>query len=223
MKNLSMLLATILVAGCAGMRAAQAPARWGFLDNCPYGENATPRECGVEEEEAPPQAVAVAPAPAPVEPAPIAVAPVEPPAPPPPVVQPEPIPEAAPPAPAPRVVVTENKFELKDVVYFDTAKATIQPRSHSLLDEVATAIKQHPEVKRLVIEGHTDSRGDRTFNTKLSQERAEAVSRYLVERGIERERLAAKGYGPTRPVSDNKTAKGREANRRVELMVDRSF
>jgi OmpA-OmpF porin, OOP family len=219
MKNLSMMLATILVAGCAGV----APARWGFLDNCPYGENATPRECGVVEEEAAVEAVAVAPAPAPVAPAPVAAAPVEPPAPPPPVVQPEPAPAAAPPPPpppTPRVVVTEKKFELKDVVYFDTGKATIQPRSHSLLDEVAAALKQHPEVKRLVIEGHTDSKGDRAFNTKLSQDRAEAVSKYLVERGIERDHLAAKGFGPTRPVADNKTVKGREANRRVELMVE---
>ncbi|MFL5263042.1 MAG: OmpA family protein, partial [Anaeromyxobacteraceae bacterium] len=214
------------VAGCAGARAAQAPVRWGFLDNCPYGDNATARECGVEEQEAPPEVVAVAPPPAPVEAAPVvAAAPVEPPAPPPPVVEPEPIREAAPPPPrpTPRVVVTEKKFELKDVVYFDTGKATIQPRSHSLLDEVAAAIKEHPEVKRLVVEGHTDSKGDRAFNTKLSQERAAAVSRYLVEHGIDRQRLAAKGYGPTRPVSDNKTAKGREANRRVELMVDPTF
>lgn len=112
-----------------------------------------------------------------------------------------------------------TKIEIKERVYFDTGKATIQERSHALLDDVAQVLRSHPEVAKVVVEGHTDNTGARAFNQKLSQDRALAVRAYLVGKGIEPERLEAKGYGQTRPVADNKTAAGREQNRRVEFVV----
>lgn len=139
-------------------------------------------------------------------------------------IEPPPPPVAAtPPAVAPRVEVTKAKLEIKDKIFFDTGKATIQPTSYPLLDEVAQALKSHAEVAHVDIEGHTDSQGAATVNRKLSQGRAEAVRAYLVDKGIAAERLDAKGLGASRPIADNKTAKGREANRRVEFVITPSM
>ncbi len=117
-----------------------------------------------------------------------------------------------------RVAVKADKLELKDVIYFDTSKATIKPVSFSLLDEVATALKSH-DVKRTEIEGHTDSSGDAAYNKQLSQQRADAVRQYLITKGIDASRLEAKGFGPEQPIAPNTTAKGREKNRRVEFKI----
>lgn len=128
----------------------------------------------------------------------------------------------APPAPPPRVVVAKERLELKEKVFFDTGKTTIKPQSYGLLDEVAAVLKGNPDVKRVVIEGHTDSKGGKVANTKLSAGRAKAVRAYLVEKGVEPARLETKGFGPSRPVADNKTEKGREENRRVEFVIPQS-
>jgi outer membrane protein OmpA-like peptidoglycan-associated protein len=71
----------------------------------------------------------------------------------------------------------------------------------------------------VLVEGHTDSTGKYESNIKLSERRAEAVRTYLVKKGVQPDRLEAKGFGPDRPVADNKTAAGREANRRVEFVL----
>jgi outer membrane protein OmpA-like peptidoglycan-associated protein len=132
---------------------------------------------------------------------------------------PAPAPPPAAPAPAPRVKVTEKKLELLEKVYFDTSKTTIKSASLPLLDEVAQVLNSNPQVKKVVIEGHTDNQGAADLNTKLSQGRADAVRAYLTKKGVAAERLDSKGFGPTRPIGDNKTAKGREANRRVEFVI----
>lgn len=131
----------------------------------------------------------------------------------------EPPPPPPPPAEPARVTVAKGKLELTEKVFFDTGKTTIQPVSFKLLDEVATVLNDHPEVKRVVVEGHTDNRGAAALNRKLSQGRADAVRKYLVDKGVVAGRLAAMGYGPSRPIADNKTAKGRETNRRVEFTI----
>lgn len=128
----------------------------------------------------------------------------------------------APPAPPPRVAVGKERLELKDKVFFETGKADIRPESYGLLDEVATVLKNNPDVKHVVVEGHTDNRGAKALNTKLSANRAKAVRAYLVQKGVEPARLEAKGYGPSRPIADNKTAKGREENRRVEFVIPKT-
>jgi outer membrane protein OmpA-like peptidoglycan-associated protein len=132
---------------------------------------------------------------------------------------PPPAPPPAAPAPAPRVKVTEKKLELLEKVFFDTSKTTIKPVSFQLLDEVAQVLNSNPQVKKVVIEGHTDNTGAAAFNTKLSQGRADSVREYLVKKGVAADRLESKGFGPSRPIADNKTAKGREANRRVEFVI----
>jgi outer membrane protein OmpA-like peptidoglycan-associated protein len=114
--------------------------------------------------------------------------------------------------------VTDEKIELRQAVFFQTGKAVILPRSFSLLDEVASALNGRPTM-RVRVEGHTDIRGGRTYNLRLSQARAEAVKAYLVGRGISSDRMEAKGYGPDHPIDDNKTTAGRERNRRVEFMI----
>ncbi len=102
---------------------------------------------------------------------------------------------------------------------FASGKSIIQPRSLPLLDQVARVLREHPEIERVRVEGHTDDRGKAEANRALSQARAEAVRDYLVKQGVEGGRLEAKGFGPDRPVTSNKTAQGRATNRRVEFVI----
>jgi len=102
-------------------------------------------------------------------------------------------------------------------VHFDTAKATIRPQSFAILDGAAAMLKQASSAK-VEIGGHTDDVGAADANMVLSQQRAESVRVALVERGIDADRLSAKGYGSTRPVADNRNEEGRASNRRVELV-----
>jgi OmpA-OmpF porin, OOP family len=117
------------------------------------------------------------------------------------------------------VVITADKLVIKDRVFFDTGKATIQKRSFGLLDQVASVLVAHPEVKGVNIEGHTDSKGKEEMNRKLSQNRAASVLKYLSEKGVEASRMKAIGYGPDQPIADNATEAGRELNRRVEFVI----
>jgi outer membrane protein OmpA-like peptidoglycan-associated protein len=114
--------------------------------------------------------------------------------------------------------VTAERIELRQAIFFQTGKAVIMPRSFGLLDEVVVALKARPSMK-VRIEGHTDIRGGRAYNLRLSQSRADSVRAYLVGNGISSDRMEAKGYGPDQPIDDNKTTAGRERNRRVEFMI----
>jgi OmpA-OmpF porin, OOP family len=116
------------------------------------------------------------------------------------------------------IVVTENKIELKQTVYFDTKKTTIKRVSFPLLDEVSQALLDNPTI-HVRIEGHTDSRGSDKFNLKLSKGRAASVRNYLLNKGIDGERMVAEGYGESQPMADNRTSAGREQNRRVEFFI----
>jgi OmpA-OmpF porin, OOP family len=116
------------------------------------------------------------------------------------------------------IVVTKDKIELKQTVFFDTRKATIKPVSFGLLDEVAQALKDNATI-RVRIEGHTDSQGPDAFNLKLSKNRAASVKAYLVGKGIDAERMDPQGFGETVPIADNRTDNGRSQNRRVEFFI----
>jgi outer membrane protein OmpA-like peptidoglycan-associated protein len=116
------------------------------------------------------------------------------------------------------IVVTKEKIELKQTVYFDFRKATIRPVSSPLLNEVAQALQDNPSIK-VRVEGHTDSRGSDAFNMKLSQARAESVRAYLIRQGVAPDRMEPRGFGETAPIADNRTKKGRDLNRRVEFMI----
>ena len=116
------------------------------------------------------------------------------------------------------IVVTQEKIELKQKIFFDTNKATIQSRSFPLLEEIAAVLKSRATMT-VRIEGHTDSRGKHDHNMQLSQSRAESVRQHLVGLGVDMSRMEAKGYGPDQPIETNKTAAGREKNRRVEFFI----
>jgi OOP family OmpA-OmpF porin len=105
-------------------------------------------------------------------------------------------------------------------IEFDTGKADIKPRYHDEVAMVGEFMKKYPTTTA-VIEGHTDNVGGYQLNMNLSQGRAESVVNYLVKHfGIKRSRLFAKGYGYTRPVAYNKTAEGRQKNRRINAIID---
>jgi len=103
-------------------------------------------------------------------------------------------------------------------ILFVTGSAKLTTSSYKGLDEVVQVLNDHPGSK-LTIDGHTDNTGTDAINNKLSQQRAEAVKRYFVSKGIDASRITATGYGSTQPIADNKTAAGRKKNRRVEMKL----
>jgi outer membrane protein OmpA-like peptidoglycan-associated protein len=119
----------------------------------------------------------------------------------------------------PRVHVSEKEVVILEQVQFDTGKATIKPVSFDLLDQVADVLKSHPELTKLEVQGHTDSRGSKAANQTLSQARAASVMKALLSRGVTADRLSAKGYGQDRPIAPNTTEAGRALNRRVQFAI----
>ena len=116
------------------------------------------------------------------------------------------------------VSVTQEKIELHQAVFFATGRATIMPQSFPLLNEIADVLKTRATMQ-VRVEGHTDSRGSRASNMRLSQARADSVKAYLVGHDIDASRMVSVGFGPDQPIETNKTAVGRERNRRVEFMI----
>jgi len=115
--------------------------------------------------------------------------------------------------------VTREKIEILEKVYFDTNKASIRPESFDLLDDVTEILKSNPDIRRIHVEGHTDSRGSASYNKKLSDRRAKAVRQYLVDRGISPSRVDATGFGEERPVDEREVAEAWDQNRRVEFVI----
>ena len=105
---------------------------------------------------------------------------------------------------------------LSDVL-FDTDAATLKPGADLTLDRIADFLKKSPDV-RLIVEGHTDSRGSEHYNEDLSQRRAQAVRDALIAQGIQGDRIEALGRGEAFPVASNDTSAGRQQNRRVEIV-----
>ncbi len=175
-------------------------------------------------------AVAAKPAPKVEAPAPVAKLVAPPPAPAP-VVAPTPAPVPTPvmilpstpapaPAPAPKAdawktVLSEKPFRLEGAS-FATGSAKLLSAAGEKLQVVVDAAKQHPEIT-LEVSGHTDNRGNKAANQKLSQSRADAVKAYLVKQGVAADNISATGYADDQPMADNNTVLGRAANRRVEV------
>ena len=113
--------------------------------------------------------------------------------------------------------LTSSAIRLLEPVLFDDGTATIRSVSIGVLDGVVELLREHQAVT-LEVQGHTDSQGADAANLALSQQRAEAVVRYLVVHGVESSRLTPKGYGETRPMESNRTSQGRAINRRIELV-----
>jgi len=103
-------------------------------------------------------------------------------------------------------------------VMFEFGKATLRKQALPVLDAAAGVMKKYPELE-VRIEGHTDNVGSPANNQILSEKRAEAVKNYLIAGGVAAERMATAGFGESRPIEDNKTAKGRAKNRRIEFHI----
>ncbi|MFP2899155.1 adventurous gliding motility protein AgmC [Corallococcus sp. 4LFB] len=120
-----------------------------------------------------------------------------------------------------KVLVEGERILILEKVYFATNKDVILPRSFPILKQVAAVLRANPQVELLRVEGHTDSQGSDVANLDLSKRRAASVKTFLVNEGIAAERLESEGYGESKPVDTNKTAAGRENNRRVEFNITR--
>ncbi len=120
-----------------------------------------------------------------------------------------------------QVVIQDGRLEILDKVFFRTNRARIQRRSFALLSNVANVLNNHPEIELVRVEGHTDTRGSRDYNVRLSQQRAEAVVEFLTTRGgVDSARLEARGFGPDQPVvTDAQTPEQHAENRRVEFKI----
>jgi outer membrane protein OmpA-like peptidoglycan-associated protein len=118
------------------------------------------------------------------------------------------------------VKMTDCSIDIAVPVFFATDKDVILPKSFPVLRSVAHALKTSPAIKRVSVEGHTDSQGKREHNLDLSDRRAHSVMTWLSGPGsIAAERLESHGYGPDQPVAPNNTAFGRAKNRRVEFRI----
>jgi OmpA-OmpF porin, OOP family len=103
-------------------------------------------------------------------------------------------------------------------IFFDVAKATLREESYPELERLAGLMTQNKKMQ-IELSGHTDNVGGADANLKLSQERAKTVTDYLVLLGIKEDRVVAKGYGETKPVTTNDTEEGKQQNRRVEFTI----
>lgn len=116
-----------------------------------------------------------------------------------------------------RVVFEGNEIFMLQTVVFQRG-ATIDPASHPILDQVVAVLKSNLAF-RLRISGHSDNRGSKADNQRISEQRAAAVARYLVAHGIDSKRLEVEGQGDGHPIADNNTEEGRARNRRVEFKI----
>lgn len=112
---------------------------------------------------------------------------------------------------------TEKSIKLNNI-YFDFDKYDLKSESFGELDRIYKFLTSNPNIK-IEISAYTDSKGSDEYNLNLSQKRAQSVVNYLIGKGIDADRLIAKGYGKANPVADNSTEEGRALNRRVEMKI----
>lgn len=113
------------------------------------------------------------------------------------------------------VILRQVRFKVGE----SSLSETVDPVSDDLLTEVRNVILEHPEIEKIEVQGHADDTGTKEFNESLAQQRAEAVRKWLVSKGIDPKRLAAKGYGARVPIDSNTTDEGRQKNRRVQFVI----
>ncbi|HLV67548.1 MAG TPA: OmpA family protein [Polyangiaceae bacterium] len=164
---------------------------------------------GAAQPEAPPPPPPPPP-PAPEDPAPAATTPA---------TEAPPAKANTPPARQSKATVRGDVVMLPAAVEFEPGTTTLRAGSEAPLEQLRLFLVENPRVTKLRIEGHTDNTGDAANNEKLSGERALALKKWLVDRGIQKERLIAVGFGQTKPVADNSTEEGRKQNQRVEFRL----
>jgi outer membrane protein OmpA-like peptidoglycan-associated protein len=120
----------------------------------------------------------------------------------------------------PAARVEQGQIRILEQVQFAYNSANILKASDFVLNAVAKILVDHPEIKAVRVEGHTDNKGGDAFNKKLSQKRAESVAAWLVKHGIAKDRLSSAGFGKERPIDTNDTDEGRANNRRVEFHIE---
>jgi OOP family OmpA-OmpF porin len=120
------------------------------------------------------------------------------------------------------VIIQDNSIIILEKIQFQTASAEILPGSNKILDEVAETIKHHPEFVLMEVAGHADERGGDAYNLGLTQARVNSVMRALLNRGVDKTRLRAKGYGEYCPIEDAHNESAWEKNRRVEFKIVKS-
>ncbi len=118
-----------------------------------------------------------------------------------------------------RVLLRRGKLEILDKIYFETAKAIIKPISFPILDAITATLKGNPQILLLEVQGHADERGDDDYNMRLTEDRSQAVKQYLIDHGVEADRLQAHGYGETKPVCPQHNESCWSKNRRVEFVI----
>ena len=113
----------------------------------------------------------------------------------------------------------KGRIEILQKIYFETNKFTIKTESYPVLDAVAVTMKNSPSILLVEIQGHADERDDDEHNMKLTQGRANAVRDYLIQKGVEGDRLKAVGYGETKPIDKAHNREAWSKNRRVEFVI----
>ena len=121
-----------------------------------------------------------------------------------------------------QVELVDGELKILTSVHFYINRAVIRRSSYALLRDVARVLNHHPEILHIEVQGHTDNRGDKKYNLRLSQRRAESVVRFLIGHGVDERRLDARGYGEGQPIRKNTTRRGRASNRRVEFKLSES-
>lgn len=112
---------------------------------------------------------------------------------------------------------TGRTYRLNNVL-FDLDKATFKPQSYAEMDNLIRVLRRYPKMI-IQLNGHTDSLNTDAYNIDLSNRRAKAVFEYIVSKGISNKRLSWKGFGESKPITDNTTEEARAVNRRVEFLV----
>ncbi len=115
------------------------------------------------------------------------------------------------------IVPTGQTIRLSRLI-FTQGKAVINPQSYAELDEIVAMMKVNTKIE-IQLEGHTDSQGSEKANSELSQDRVDAVKKYLTSNGIAKDRVKTKAFGGTQPISKDKTEEARSLNRRVEMRI----
>jgi outer membrane protein OmpA-like peptidoglycan-associated protein len=116
-------------------------------------------------------------------------------------------------------IVEGDAIKIGEKVRFATGSAELDPNSSTLLNAVAGLMKRKTEIRKVEVAGHTDNVGSDAFNLDLSKRRAASVRSYLLDAGIDADRLVSQGYGESRPTTTNRTPAGRATNRRVEFTI----
>ncbi len=136
--------------------------------------------------------------------------------------------EAGPPNPDPKkngcplAFVSQGQIKITEQVKFATGSARILADSDKLMSAVFKILSDHPEIKLVRIEGHTDNTGSAALNKTLSGQRAASVVAWLTLHGVDKSRLASEGFGSERPIDTNATVEGKANNRRVEFHIDKT-